>query len=73
MRMRERIWRAVTGVVGPNEFLLALALALVAFALWPSVGRLALLPAAAVMLFVGLPTRRRFVESVHVEDRSKQT
>lgn len=55
------VWKALTSLIGPDEALLVVALTLVTVALWPWLGRGALLPAGLVLLFVALPSRAPFV------------
>lgn len=62
MTVRARaIWQALTAIIGLDELLLIVALALITLALWPWVGRGALLPAGLVLLWVVLPSRATFV------------
>lgn len=56
-----RIWRAGVRVVGLDELLLAVALALLTGGAWEVVGRLALVIPGMVLLWVALPSRAPFV------------
>lgn len=56
-----RLVTTVVSVVGVDELLLVVALALVTVALWPRFERLALLVPGLVILWVVLPSRSPFV------------
>lgn len=65
--MRQRsatVWTAVRRALVDqrDEMLVLLGVWCVTYGLWPLVGRPALIVPGAVMLWLGLPMRRRFVE-----------
>lgn len=62
--MWTRLCKTVTGVVGFDELLVAVGLALIAAALWPVVGRLALLAPGLVLVWIALPQRASFVRRI---------
>lgn len=72
MRLLRALRAAIAAQLGRDELVLLAALGLIVFALWPSVGRLALLPVGAVLLFVTLPTRRRFIERIPPETSGRR-
>jgi hypothetical protein len=51
---------AIASVVGLDELVLVLGLVLVTVALWPLVGRVALIVPGAAAVWVSLPPRARF-------------
>jgi hypothetical protein len=55
------ITRAVRAAIGVTECVLIVGLAFVVIALWPLVGRVALLPVGLVMVWVTLPVRSAFI------------
>ena len=58
------VWRTIVSVVrsiGREEATVAAGVAMITVALWPAVGQLALLPAGAILVWVGLPSRARFI------------
>lgn len=59
-RWREAL-RAVIAVVGVDELLLSIALALIVVGLWPLVGQRALLVPGLVLLWIVLPSRQPFL------------
>jgi len=65
MRQRSAVFaRVAAGFVSAQrqELLVALAIGLLTYGLWPVIGRPALIVPGLVILWVALPTRRRFVE-----------
>lgn len=73
--MRERSRRlvaAIGAVVGPDEILLVVALALVTWGLWPLVGRMALIAPGAVCLWIALPSRAAFLVRPAADDAAKR-
>ena len=54
-------WKAITSVMGVDECLLIMALALVTSGLWVAIGRGALVVPGVVLLWIVLPSRPPFV------------
>jgi hypothetical protein len=61
MRRLRKAWSVVLAVVGADELVLALALALIVVGLWPVTGRLVLFIPGAVLLWIAMPSRQPFV------------
>lgn len=62
MRARSlALWGALTSIIGVDELLLTLALTLIVVALWPVIGRIALLVPGVCLLYVALPQRSPFL------------
>lgn len=58
------LWRLVVAIVsgiGREELTVGAGVALIALALWPAIGQLALLPAGVILIWLGLPARTRFI------------
>lgn len=54
-------WRIARTVIGADELVLALALALIVVGLWPLTGRIVLFIPGAVLLWIAMPSRQPFV------------
>jgi len=64
--MRQRKWfAAVTSVFGPDEIVLGAGLVLLTLGLWSRFAWLSLIVPGLTLLWIALPTRRRFIEPVH--------
>lgn len=58
------VWRmivSVVGSIGREEVTVATGVTMITVALWPAIGQLALLPAGVILVWVGLPSRVRFI------------
>lgn len=58
------VWRMIVSVVrsiGREEVTVATGVVMITVALWPAIGQLALLPAGMILVWVGLPSRARFI------------
>jgi hypothetical protein len=62
---------AVADVIGPDEILLAAGLTLVTVALWPVMGRVALIVPGVVLLWIAIPEREQFVRRPPTESSGK--
>lgn len=61
--MRQRSAAVIKFLSGQkDELVILVGAGLVTYGLWPVVGQAALVVPGAVMLWIGVPTRRRFVE-----------
>lgn len=61
---RERLRRVgaiIAGIIGADELAITVALVLVTVALWPALGRQALIAPGLVLLWVALPARAPFI------------
>ena len=57
-------WRLLVAIVkgiGREELTVGAGVALITMALWPAIGQLALLPAGLILIWLGLPSRTRFI------------
>jgi len=58
------IWRIVVVIVqsvGREEVTVGAGVGMITVALWPAIGQLALLPAGLILIWLGLPSRTRFI------------
>lgn len=71
-RLPVALWRSITRIVGRDELTLIAGVVLVTVAIWPALGRLALLPAGLVLVWLGLPARASFIASADRRSRTPE-
>jgi len=57
-------WRMLVAVargIGREDLTVGAGVTLITMALWPAIGQLALLPAGLILIWLGLPSRTRFI------------
>lgn len=63
-----RLWLALRAIIGLDEVLLLVGFGLITVALWPAIGRLALLIPGAAIIWLVLPTRAPFLHRPSAND-----